>query len=589
MKRRSALVAIFLYTAFAAAVFAADKPSLVIVISVDQMRNDYLDRFRPWFARDGFNRFLQRGARFPEARQRHATTSTCPSHAAIGTGLDPRETGIVSNTWYDRVQARQQSCVEDRSARWVGAPPDAPPSLLFPASPVWIGGDFVGDRLKEKFPGARVVSLSLKDRAAVPMGGRKADAVLWYVGGFQRFVTSSYYPAPTPSLLSFNERLPAYFASHRRWELSGRIPEKDLSRVAFDPPELARFKGSVAGTGDRFPHALPNPQNVIESPFGDELVLELARHAIRELRLGRNPVRAPDLLFLGLSSLDYYGHRFGQDSREVADGVVRLDGQLDAFFRWLDGEVGARSTLVFLTADHGVTPIPEVARERARRATGRNDPGVAGRLDLGNGVGAAATVAESSPERVALEEHLAARFGYSLDLKLPNALEGTVVRFEDPIGLYLNRAVLARRRLPPEKVKEAVRDWMRGRPGVRAAWTNTEIGDGLPAGEPLALPIERAFRADRSPDVSVYLRPGWIFRKEPGSTHGQPTDDDSRVPLAAWGAGVRAGSWGIRVSPLSIARTIAAVYGFEAGARDAEVLEPVLGRDEKSRAPARAP
>ncbi len=586
LKKGLALAAILLA---AAAGLAAEKPSLVVVISVDQMRNDYLDRFRPWFARDGFNRFLQRGARFPEARYRHATTVTCVGHTAIGTGLDPRDTGIVGNTWYDRIQGRQQSCVEDRNSRWVGMPPDASPTArsLYPASPVWISGDFVGDRLKEKFPGARVVSLSLKDRSAVPMGGRKADAVLWFVNGFRRFATSSWYPA-TP-LLAFNGRLPTFFASHRRWELSGRIPERDLSRVTFDPPELVRYKGSVAGTGDRFPHDLPNPQNVVESPFGDELVLDLARYATRELHMGRNSTGAPDLLFLGLSSLDHVGHRFGQDSREVADAVVRLDGQLDAFFRWLDGEVGSGSTLIFLTADHGATPIPEVARERARRAGGRDDPAAAGRYDLGNPGGVAAKVSEGSAERVALEKHLAAKFGYSLDQTLPNPLEGAVIRFEDPIGLYLNRAVLQRRRLPPEKVKEAVRDWLRGRPGVRAAWTNTEIADGLPPAERLALLVERAFRADRSPDVVVYLRPGWIFKKEPGSTHGGTSDDDSRIPLLAWGPGVRAGSWDIRVSPLSIARTIAALYRFPAGAPDAEVLLPVLGLDEEIRAPAKKP
>jgi arylsulfatase A-like enzyme len=585
LKKRASLAAIFLLAA--AAVLAAEKPSLVVVISVDQMRNDYLDRFRSWFARDGFNRFLERGARFPEARHRHATTVTCAGHTAIGTGHDPRDTGIVANDWYDRVQGRRQYCVADPNVRWVGAPPDASPTSLaaVSASPVWIDGEFVGDRLKEKFPGARVVSLSLKDRGAVPMGGRKADVVLWYVNGFQRFVTSSWYPA-TP-LLAFNERLPAFFASHGRWEPSGRIPEKDLARVTFDPPELSRFHGPLPGTGDRFPHPLPNPQSVIESPFGDELVLELAQYAIHRLHIGRNPSGAPDLHFLGLSALDYYAHRFGPDSREVADGIVRLDVQLDAFFRWLDGEVGAQSTLLFLTADHGVTAIPEIARERARRASGRDDSAAAARVDLGTSAGSAARVSDGSAERVMLEKHLAAAFGYSLDLAAPNALEGAVIRFEEPIGLYLNRAVLARRRLPPEKVKEAVRDWLRGRPGIRAAWTNTEIADGLPPTEPLALPVERAFRADRSPDVAVYLRPGWSFRKEAGAAHGQPTDDDLRVPLLAWGPGVRVGSWGIRVSPLSIARTIAALYGFRAGAPDAEVLLPVLGLDEESRAPAK--
>ncbi|MEO8349500.1 MAG: alkaline phosphatase family protein [Acidobacteriota bacterium] len=581
MRRRLLFLAVPLLLC-AATLAAAEKPALVVVLSVDQMRPDYLERFRPWFRRDGFRRFLDRGARYPEARHRHAGTVTCPSHASIGSGLDPRETGVVGNNWYDVAKGIREYCVEDRGATWVGAPPEAPAITVRPASPVLLSGHFLGDRLKEKFPGARVVSLAVKDRAAVPMGGRKADAVVWFERRFARFVTSSYYP-PRPSLLAFNEKVPAFLASHPRWEPSGRIPEKDLARVTFDPPSLARFKGTLAGMGKAFPHPLLNVQAVVESPFGDELVLGLARHVITDFRLGHGATGAPDLLFIGLSALDYYGHRFGADSREVADGVVRLDGELEEFLLWLDREVGAGRTLLFLTADHGATTIPEVAREKARLRTGREDPTLAGRVDFANGTGAAATVAAGAPDRFALEKHLAATFGFPLDPSLPNALEGAVLRFEDPIGFYLNRPVLARRRLAPERVKEAVRDWLRARPGVRASYTNTEIGNGLPATELLALAIERSFRADRSPDVAVYLRPGWIFRKEGGSTHGQPTDEDSRVPVLAFGPDVVAGSFGVRVSPLSIARTIGVLYGFEAGAPDAEVLEAVLGRAEGTR------
>ena len=178
--------------------------------------------------------------------------------------------------------------------------------------------------------------LALKDRRGADGGRRRTRP-----SGrrrYERFVTSSYYP-PRPSLLAFNEKLPAFFAAHGRWDLSGRIPEKDLARVTFDPPALARFKGSLAGTGDAFPRALADVRSIVESPFGDELVLALARHAVADFRLGRNPAKAPDLLFLGLSSLDYYGHRNGPDSREVADGLVRLDGELEAFH---SGSTGSR-------------------------------------------------------------------------------------------------------------------------------------------------------------------------------------------------------------------------------------------------------
>ena len=145
---------------FAIRLPAAEKPALVVVLSVDQMRPDYLDRFRPWFGRDGFIRFLERGARFPEARHRHAGTFTCPGHAAIGSGLDPRDTGVVGNNWFDTAKGVREYCVEDRGARWVGAPPAGPVITARPASPVLLSGHFLGDRLKETFPGARVVSLS---------------------------------------------------------------------------------------------------------------------------------------------------------------------------------------------------------------------------------------------------------------------------------------------------------------------------------------------------------------------------------------------------------------------------------------------
>jgi len=578
-QRARAVILILLLVPAAAPLAAAEKPSLIVVISIDQMRTDYLDRFHPYFGKDGFNRFLERGARFPQNRYRHAVTFTGPGHASIGTGLDPRDHGIIANRWYDVQRGIGVYCAEDRRTQWVGAPETDKKIPWAPASPVLLNGASLGDRLKEKFPKARVVGLALKDRAAVLMAGRKADAVLWFEERFERFVTSSYYP-PRPSLLKFNDRLPEFFAGRKVWELSGKIPQAALAKITFDPPELFASKNPLEGTSPTFPHPLPNVRAVVSSPFGDELLLELARFVIEDFALGGQKEGQHDLLFLGLSSTDYYGHAFGPDSKEIADGIARLDSALEGFFRWLDEKVGKERTLLFLTGDHGVTPIPQVARAKAASATGKEDPSLAGRVDLSDGRGEAALVKEGSSGRLNLERHLAKRFGYSLDPARPNTTEGAVLFFEEPC-LYLNRPLLSRRKLDIEKVKEAVRDWVRARPGVLAAYTNTEIGNGLPAAAPHSLAIERSFRADRSGDVFIILKPGWMwsYGRDSGATHGQPHDDDSRVPLLVWGTGVKAGSWDIRVSPLSIARTIAALFNFEAGAADAEVLEPVLGRE----------
>jgi hypothetical protein len=292
-------------------------------------------------------------------------------------------------------------------------------------------------------------------------------------------------------------------------------------------------------------------------------------------------VDRPDLLFIGLSSMDYYGHWFGPDSKEIADGVVRLDEALQQFFRWMDGRLGKDRLLVFLTSDHGVQSFPEVTRARYKARTGISDYLIAGRVDFSNSRGHLEdpTMKELGGDRFALEWHLAKAFGYELIPSAKNSVEGAVASFVEPC-FYLNRPVLSRRGIAPERVKAEIRDWMRLRPGVLAAFTNTEIEDGLPPTAPYAAAIQRSFVPGRSGDVLVVLKPGWMWSdgREAGTTHGQPNDDDAHVPLLAWGASVAVGTWQDRVSPLSIARTVGALFGFEVGEPDAEVLGPVLGR-----------
>ena len=579
--RRSALAALALAALLVAALVPAtsppsEKPSLVLVISVDQMRADYLDRFRPWFGKDGFNRFLQRGAVFTQARHRHSYTETAPGHASIGTGLDPVHHGVLSNRWFDPSTGKNPYSVADPFVSWVGQKPDYSGASI-PASPARLDEESLGDRLKEHFPKARVVGLSLKDRAAVGMAGRKADAAVWFDEFEGRFVTSTYFP-PRPSLLAFDgEPLRRLLQDPKRqvWDLSGLIPAADMDRITFDPPELYRYKDPLEGMGQTFPHPMRTPRMIVSSPFGDEILLEYVRFAIKDMALGRNPADAPDLLFVGLSATDLYGHKFGPDSREIADGIVRLDRTLASFFIWLDGWLAGRPALVFLTADHGVTPIPEVARERARRA-GSDGPDLWGRADMRNARGKR-TVADVGTDRSAVERQAAAALGYSLDETRPNADEGAIAWFEDGF-VYLNRPVLSRRGIDLERAKNAVAEALRSRSGVAGAYTNTQIGNGLSANAPGGAAVMRSFRSDRAGEVYAILKPGWIwfYDRPAGTTHGQPNEDDVHVPLAAWGPGVAAGTYETPTSPLAIAKTVGAVFGFAVGEPDVEPLSPVL-------------
>lgn len=577
-KRHSVIISMFLFgIVLLLSVCSGDPPSsgsnLILVIVVDNMRADYLTRFRPYFVPDGLQRFLNEGAVFSNARYPYAITYTAAGHASISTGRNPSRHGIIGNSWFDRVKKRSVGAAEDTGSRLVGIPKDIKTKAA--VSPIRLLSETVGDRLKEKYSDSRVVSIALKDYVAAIMGGRKADAAMWFNYDANRFTTSTYY-APAPELLSFNNRLSAFFRGKNIWKLSGKVPPKDWPNLVFDPESLYEHK-MVENMGHTFPHPLSKPSEILTSPYGDQLVLDLARFVIEKLHLGQNRSGHPDLLFVGMSTSDYYGHMFGPDSKEVAEGILGLDEALQEFFHWLDQHFRREGLLVFLTSDHGVNPIPEVVREKNKLTTGKDDPNIAGRFDFSLNEGR--TVGDLSPERLALEKHLADTFHYNLDLTRHNSVEGTVLALSAS-SLYLNKSVLRKRELDPETVKKEIRDWLNTRNGVAVTYTNTEIANGLDDGAPYSEAVRRSFYADRTGDVFVVLRSGWFWAYgiNAGAGHEQPSDQDLHVPLLVWGGRVEKGWSDKPVSPLSVAKTIAEIYHLKVGDEDVEPIKSVVSK-----------
>ncbi|HTM34403.1 MAG TPA: alkaline phosphatase family protein, partial [Vicinamibacterales bacterium] len=78
---------------------APERPRLLVVVVVDQMRNDYLDRMAPLWTR-GMKRLLTEGAVFERNFYPYLQTVTCAGHATIGTGSFPATHGIIMNSWW---------------------------------------------------------------------------------------------------------------------------------------------------------------------------------------------------------------------------------------------------------------------------------------------------------------------------------------------------------------------------------------------------------------------------------------------------------------------------------------------------------
>ena len=504
-----------------AAAQTAPRPTLVVLITVDQLRPDYLTRW-PGQLTGGLARLYGGGAVFTHAYQDHGITETAPGHASTLSGRFPRGTGIVRNA----------AGVGDPRAPLIGGGGAG-------ASPFRFRGSTLTDWLRTRDPRTRALSVSRKDRGAILPLGRAHESVFWYATD-GRFTTSRYYADTLPTWVrEFNER-----GSVRRY--AGQSWTPLLPAASYAEPDSVPVEG--AGRDYTFPHLLPADAEAAalafpNFPWMDQVTLDAALAGVGAMELGRGP--QTDVLAVSLSTTDAVGHRYGPDSREIHDQVVRLDRMLGVFLDSLYTLRDSSSVVIALTADHGVTPFPEIRHPDAARFYVRADPleawlrGAAGRMGLDS-----------------------ATFD----------LESGVV-FYDPAAFERARVN------PATALPRMMREFTavaRRQPGVMSAELVADLARDSAAGD-----VARRWAHMLPPDVPagavVTLLPEHVWAPGGSAHHGSPHDADARVPVIFYGAGVRPGKYDRFARVVDIAPTLARVLGVPPTERlDGRVLEEAL-------------
>ncbi|MCG6921702.1 MAG: alkaline phosphatase family protein [Acidobacteria bacterium] len=494
-----------------------ETPRLILLVVVDQMRYDYLPRFAHVFT-GGFRRLMLDGAVFTNAHLDHYPTVTAVGHAAMLTGAPPSISGIIGNDWYDRTLKRNVTSIEDPGTRLLGAG-DAPG-----CSPHRLRVSTVGDELKMAHPGSRVIGISHKDRAAILMAGRMADLALWWDGQSGAFVSSTWYAPKLPEwATAFNAGRPADAWLGREWRALG---------------EGGALLGRMPDTpGPAYYNSLYN------SAFGNELLVSLAEVALEGERLGTR--EATDILALSFSCNDAVGHHSGPHSAEVRDITLRTDLALDRLLATIDRRVGLSRTVVIVTADHGVAPVPE------QMTAWRMPAGALSRADL---------------ERAATDA-LEEAFG-------PGAwLEGRAGS-----ALYLDRALMAKRGLDPTVVERRAASGVEALAPVWRTYTRSQLLEGRVPPDPWSRRVLVSFHRERSGDVEVLLQPYWMSAPT-GTTHGTAYSYDTHIPLILMGPGIRPGRFDRTVVLNDVAPTLATILGVETPSGSSghvlvDILEP---------------
>lgn len=524
-----------------AAVAASDTKlsdtKLVVLIVVDQLRADLLPRYARHFGPDGFKRLIGRSAYFPEAYLTYGASSTAVGHATIGSGRLPRQHGIINNEWFLDPQAmKEQHVAYDKDAKPIGLGEGEKAAAY---SPRHLIGPCLGDQLKLADKRSRVFSVSLKHRAAIMIAGQDPDMVVWWDRVSGKFVTSDWYA----------EALPPYVAEYNQARVVDQYIGKAWEKVLPDAAYASCHAVDPAWItydyhlGKAFPHTTKKGEagtpgqpydSLYASPFGNDMVLEIAKRMLAQEKLGQGP--APDMLCVSFSANDVAGHVFGPNSAEILDITVRTDRQIAELLKLLDAQVGLDRCAIALTGDHGVKELPQVAH----------------RAGLGGGH---LNVEELVKD---LNAGLAEQYG-------PLAESKPYVLGFLPPWLWFTPAF---HELDTEKqveILDATAQYLAGIEGVAEVFTAMDLEALSPMPHDTVWWLAwRSYYPGRSGEIYIHLDPYWYETEEKGTTgHGSAHSEDRHVPIILSAPGIRPGKYMTSADLVDIAPTLAAILGIE--------------------------
>lgn len=498
-------------------------PKLFVGIVVDQMREDFLFRFYDQYGDDGFKRLMNGGFVCRNVNYNYVPTITAVGHASIYSGTTPKYHGIIGNSWYNRQTKQVEYCVEDPSEKIVGN--DTPGTTMGISTRHLISTN-LADELKictnQK---AKVISISLKDRAAALSAGHMPDGVFWFDLITGNFVSSTFFMDKLPDwVVKFNHQKNAFKYLDQTWNLL--LPE---DRYTYSIADDNNYEEIMRGkTRPTFPYNLkemapldtPYFEVLNRSPFGNSILCDLAIDAIQNTELAKDD--CTDLLEISFSSTDAVGHTYGPLSKETNDTYLRLDRELARLFNALDQYVGKGNYTLFLTADHGLGEVPKYLIDHKIPA---------GDLKIGE---------------------LTARAAAFLNKELGVGLWIETCRNEQ---FYLNRALIDEKKLKLEDVQNLLANFIRDQEGVFQVFTATQLNE-YEFTQGVANKVQNGFYYQRCGDVKFILNPGWCADLTTSATHSAPFSYDTHVPLLFYGAGVPKGVSFINHNITDIAPTV---------------------------------
>jgi predicted AlkP superfamily pyrophosphatase or phosphodiesterase len=520
---------------------AQQRPKLVVGIVVDQMKMEYLYRFSDDYTANGFKRLMNDGYTFHNMHYNYMPTYTAPGHASIYTGATPSTHGIVGNEWFNKATGKDVYCTDDIDVKVVGNGSEKEGAM----SPKNLLSSTITDELRmaTNFKG-KVIGMSIKDRGAILPAGHFANWAFWY-SKTGAFISSTFYGTELPKWVNdFNQEKKYLKYIDKGWDLLKPAATYNES-LADDNP----YEGKINKTK---PPVFPYDLNAIykdkgadvlrTTPFGNDLLAELAIKAIEKEELGKDDIT--DFLTVSFSSTDYVGHTFGPRSMELQDTYLRLDQTIAEFLTYLDKTVGKNNYLLFLTADHAGAENVNYLKDHKYNV--KNIP--------------------SKDISAALKKHSTDAYGADLILDYSN------------FNLFFNRDLIKQKGLELAMVKQSFKDFLMTQEQVKRVYTEEEILASS-GGDYFLSFIAKGYDPKQNGDLVILDKTGYMQYYDTGTSHGSPNSYDTHVPLLFYGWQVPKGELHAKRYITQIAPTLSQMLKIPfPNGTEAEILETLFDK-----------
>ncbi len=518
----SNLIINFSYSQFTGSI-RPEKPRLVVGIVVEQMRQEYLDRFWDDFGDKGFKKLAINGTYFKNAHLNYSLTQTSPGYATIVTGAEPSGHGIVSDYWYIPLTGEKEKSIEsNKSYSVTGIKKQRlsySPENLFSAT--------YSDEAKLFSKGkSKIISLSLNPLGAILSGGYTADAAYWFDDKSGKWISNTYYMEELPDWVdTINARKSPEKFLERQWK-----PLMDIEKYTQTLPDTNIYEFGIYGTYKTFPYDYKEIRKYVRDfelinliPEGNTLTTDFAIAALLNENLGENEYT--DFLFINYSVTENIGNLYGPQSVELMDAYLRLDNDLGHLITVLEETVGKNNFILYLTSNCGVSEVPQYLTDNKMPAGYFRQHYI----------------------KALLNSYLRVIYG-----------EGNWILDFNNNQIYLNRVLIEDSQIPLRDFQNTVAGFIINSKGIANAITSYNMQNNVFL-EGIPLKMQNSYNPKRSGDIMISLSPGWIEDMTNVVAHNSGYTYDTHIPLVWYGWKVRRQTIYDEINITNIAPTISMI------------------------------